>query len=124
MILRAVSTYPHGTPVPSASLVKLQFAPRNPYYQGALNFTSRLNVQFKIQKRQLHTIHPDSHFCNAQFKYLKSFAVEEAERCMMVCCDDKAKVPIGDPGAAVSTGVRGKNQLYLLPAPLLPLITT
>lgn len=111
MIQRAVSTCPPGTPVPSASLVKLQFAPRNPYCQGALNFTSRLNVQFKIQRRQLRTTHPDSHFCNAQFKYLKSFAVEEAERCMMVCCDDKAKVPIGDPGASVSTGVRGKKSI-------------
>lgn len=30
---------------------------------------------------------------------------------MMVCCDDKAKVPIGDPGAAVSTGVRGKKSI-------------
>ncbi|XP_062616566.1 uncharacterized protein LOC134278262 [Saccostrea cucullata] len=111
MIQRAASTCPPGTPVPSASLVKLQFAPRNPYCQGALNFTSRLNVQFKIQRRQLRTTHPDSHFCNAQLKYLKSFAVEEAEQCMMVCCDDKAKVPIGDPGTAVSTGVRGKKSI-------------
>lgn len=120
MIQRAVSTCPPGTPVPSASLVKLQFAPRNPYCQGALNFTSRLNVQFKIQRRQLRTTHPDSHFCNAQFKYLKSFAVEEAERCMMVCCDDKAKVPIGDPGAAVSTGVRGKINCTYFQHPCCP----
>ena len=25
-----------------------------------------------------------------------------------LCCDDKAKVPVGEPNAPVSTGVRGK----------------
>lgn len=46
MIQRAVCTSPPGTPVPSVSLVKLQFTPRNPYCQGAF-----LNVQFRIQRR-------------------------------------------------------------------------
>ena len=27
------------------------------------------------------------------------------------CCDDKAKVPIGEPGAPISTGVRGKKTI-------------
>ncbi|XP_053389758.1 uncharacterized protein LOC128552728 [Mercenaria mercenaria] len=29
----------------------------------------------------------------------------------MMCCDDKAKVPVGDPGVFISTGVRGKKTL-------------
>ena len=37
--------------------------------------------------------------------------VELGERCIVVCCDDKAKVPIGEPGFAVSTGVRGKKTI-------------
>lgn len=32
------------TPTPSKSLVRLQFAPRNPYCHAALNFTSKINV--------------------------------------------------------------------------------
>lgn len=111
LINKASTKCPPETPIPSASLVRLQFSPRNPYCKGALNFTSRLDVQFKIQRRQLRMSHVDSHFCNAQFKYLKSYAVEEADKCVMVFCDDKAKVKIGDPGAAISTGVRGKKSI-------------
>lgn len=40
---------PAGTPIPSKSLVRLLFAPRNPYTHKALNFTSRIQVQYKIQ---------------------------------------------------------------------------
>jgi hypothetical protein len=111
MIEKTTKKCPPDTPIPSASLVRLQFAPKNPYCKGALNFTSRLDVQFKIQRRQLRIAHVDSHYCNAQFKYLKAFAVEEKDRCLLICCDDKAKVPIGEPGSAVSTGVRGKKSI-------------
>ena len=76
LIDKASTKCPPETPIPSTSLVRLQFSPRNPYCKGALNFTSRLDVQFKIQRRQLRMSHVDSHFCNAQFKYLKSYAVE------------------------------------------------
>lgn len=68
-------------------------------------------MQFKIQCRQLRAAHMDSHFCNAQFKYLKAFAIEEKEKCTLTCADDKEKVPIGEPGLSVSTGVRGKRSI-------------
>ena len=97
-----------GIPVPSVSLVRLQFIPRNPYAHSALNFTSRIPVQYKIQKRQLRVQHPDDHFCAAQLKYLKEKAVEMRGNVAFLCCDDKAKVPVGEPNAPVSTGVRGK----------------
>ena len=29
---------------------------------------------------------------------------------VLLCCDDKAKVPIGEPGFGVSTGVRENGQ--------------
>ena len=35
---------PENTPIPSKDLVKLQFIPKNPYAQSALNFTSCLQV--------------------------------------------------------------------------------
>ncbi|XP_053389760.1 uncharacterized protein LOC128552729 [Mercenaria mercenaria] len=53
LIGQAAEKCPEGTLVPSKSLVRLQFTPRNPYTHAALNFTSRLSVQYKIQRRQL-----------------------------------------------------------------------
>lgn len=100
---------PAGTPIPSKSLVRLQFAPRNPYTHKALNFTSKIQVQYKIQRRQLRATHPDEHYCCTQFKYFKERAVEEREIVAVFFCDDKAKIPVGEPDAPISTGVRGKK---------------
>lgn len=111
MIKKAKLSCPEGTLVPSKSLVRLQFVPRNPYSHTALNFTSKLKVQYKIQRRQLRVSHIDSHFCNAQFLYMKERAVELGKKCVLFCSDDKAKVPVGEPGAAVSTGVRGRTSI-------------
>ena len=38
-------------------------------------------------------------------------AIEHKENCLFVSCDDKAKVDYGEPGTALSTGVRGKKSL-------------
>ncbi|XP_041378644.1 uncharacterized protein LOC121390784 [Gigantopelta aegis] len=108
MINKARDVCPEGTPIPSKSLVRLQFAPKKPYAKVALNFTSRIKVQYKIQRRQLRLTHPDDHFCNAQFRYLKERAIKLKNNCTLMFCDDKAKVPYGEPGSSVSTGVRGK----------------
>jgi len=70
MIKKAKDLCPEGTNIPSKTLVRLQFAPKNPYSKRALNFTSRINVQYKVQRRQLRVSHPDDHYCNAQFKYI------------------------------------------------------
>jgi hypothetical protein len=113
MMEKAKQSCSVDTPIPSKSLVRLQFAPRNPYAKTAWNFTSKIDVQYKIQRRQLRLTHPDEHYCNAQFKYLKEMAIDLKSQCnvVLVCCDDKAKVPIGEPGFAVSTGVRGKRTI-------------
>ena len=100
-----------GTDIPSAAFVRLQFTPRNPYTHTALNFTSRLQVQYKIQRRQLRISHPDDYFCGAQFKYLKSLAIRLGDDCSLFFCDDKAKVAVGQSNIAVSTGIRGKKTL-------------
>ena len=46
------------SPIPSKSLVPLQFAPWYPYAKTAQNFTSRLNIQYKIERRQVRLSHP------------------------------------------------------------------
>ncbi|WAQ96968.1 hypothetical protein MAR_029658 [Mya arenaria] len=111
MIVEAADKCPEGTLVPSKSLVRLQFQPRNPYAHAALNFTSKIPVQYKIQRRQLRLAHQDQHFCAAMYKYMKSKAIELGKYGMLVCSDDKAKVPVGNPGLPISTGVRGKQTI-------------
>ena len=76
MMQQAVEKCPPDTPVPSKSLVRLQFAPRNPYAMRAWNFTSKIDVQYKIQRRQLRLTHPDEHYCNALFKHLKEYTID------------------------------------------------
>ena len=76
MMNKTVSKCPEGTLVPSKALVRLEFAPRNPYTHNALNFTSRIPVQYKVQRRQLRQSHVDQHFWVTQYKYLRAKAVE------------------------------------------------
>ena len=111
LINKASERCPEDTPIPSKSLVRLQFAPRNPYSHAALTFTSKIKVQYKIQTRQLRSSHPDEHYCAAQYKYFRTKAVEMKSKCALYFCDDKAKVPVGSPGHPVSTGVRGKKTI-------------
>ena len=82
---------PDGALIPSKSLVRLQFASRNPYLHSALNFTGRIQVQYKIQRCQLRVNHEDQHYCGAQFKYFKEKAVEMASDTVVFCCDNKPR---------------------------------
>lgn len=100
-----------GTMIPSKALVRLQFSPKNPYTKRALQFTNRFKIQYKIQVRQLRASHPDAHFCAALFKYLRARAIQLRDHITILFMDDKAKIPVGEPGGAVSTGVRGRQSL-------------
>jgi hypothetical protein len=44
-------------------------------------------------------VDPDNivNLLNAQFRYLKERVVEFKDDCNFLCCDDKAKVPFGEP---------------------------
>lgn len=108
LVAQAAILCPPGTLIPSCALVRLQFTPRNPYANTALTFTSRYNVQYKIQRRQLRVSHPDDHFCAALLRYIKTMAITLGPACKLYFCDDKAKVPLGEPDVYLSTGVRGK----------------
>ena len=99
------------TKIPSKALVRLQFTHRNPYSHAALCFTSRFDVQYKIQRRQLRAAHPDQHYAAAQLKYLKHFTVQHRDCSALIFTDDKAKIAFGEPGHLLSTGVRGRKSL-------------
>lgn len=91
-------------PIPSLEWIRLQFWPSNSYYTNtALRYTRRFNVKFSVQVRQEH---PDSHYVSA----LYDFSVQFREHLMLVSVDDKAIIPVGEPGCHVSTGVRGHNR--------------
>ena len=45
------------------------------------------------------------------FRYLRELAIRYKNQCVLISCDDKAKVSFGEPGNALSTGVRGKDSL-------------
>ena len=112
LVKRAADLCPPETPIPSKDLVRLQMTPRNRYSHAALNFTSRFPIQYKIQVRQLRKFHEDAHYCAAGFLYFRFRAIEEiGDKSLVVMQDDKAKCQVGDPGLAVSTGVRGKKTL-------------
>lgn len=112
LISQAASKCPPETPIPCKDLVRIQFTPKNPYSQSALRFTSRFPVQYKIQRRQLRASHPDDHFVAALLLYLKHFVTMLGQAtCCLLFCDDKAKVPFGEPGHVLSTGVRGRSSL-------------
>ena len=44
------------------------------------------------------------------FQYLKELAVKFHDNVVMVCGDDKAVIPVGEPDHAVSSGVRAHNR--------------
>lgn len=100
---------PKDTCVPSAEWVRLQFWPTDPTTKRAINHTGRFDVKFKLQSRQIRGDHPDAHYCGAQLLYLKHFAVKYRMFAELFWLDDKAIVPIGEPGKPVSTNVRSHN---------------
>ena len=113
LINQVTTKCPPDTLVPSKTLVRLRFIPTNPYNRTALRFTNHFPLQHKIQRRQLRANHPDDHYCAAQYKYLLCRAVEEGDKAVLFCCDDKSKVHVGEPEAPVSTGVRGKTSITM-----------
>ena len=93
-----------GLEAPSLEWIHAQFWPKNPFHKSAANHTGKLQINFMVQSRQLHTDHPDSHYCAAIFKYLKEFAIAFHD---LVCLDDRHNIKVGEPGfpmAAIDCG--------------------
>ena len=102
---------PARTPVPSESSVLFAFVPKNSHTRTSRLYKSRIQLQFKIQTRQLRTSHVDEHYCCALFKYMRHYAVKYRDYVSFACVDDKCKVDFGEPGQAISSGVRGKKSI-------------
>ena len=102
---------PEGTPIPSESTVIHSFAPPNIHDKTAQYYTGRIKLKYGIQRRQLRAYHADAHWCNALYKYMRELAVIDRDKTVFVSCDDKAKVSFGEPGAAISSWVRGRQSI-------------
>jgi hypothetical protein len=73
-------------------------------------YTGRFKVKYAVQQRLTTASHPDSEYAFYQFQMLKKMAVKLREDSVMVCLDDKAIIPVGEPGNPVSTSVRAHNR--------------
>lgn len=106
-----VKRVPDGTPIPSSETIRLQFSPSNPFYNTALKYSGKFNVKFRVQVRQGRVTHQDSHYGAKYFQHMKEFCVKFRDSTLFLCLDDKAIVPVGEPGCPISTGVRGHNKV-------------
>jgi hypothetical protein len=111
LISEVSNDLPAGTPIPSESTVLYSFVPKNSHARTAKLYKSKIPLQFKIQSRQLRSSHIDEHYCCALFKYMRQYAVKFGEHVAFACVDDKCKVDFGEPGQAISSGVRGKKSI-------------
>ena len=94
--------------------LKLQFRPTNAHVKTAQRLTGRSMLQCQIQGAIPYgKVAPsiDARYVATQYQYLKQFVVLNRNETMIVCMDDKAVVPVGDPGMALSTGVRPHNRV-------------
>ena len=101
--------------VPSESWIRLQFQPENPYANTAIRHTGQFDVKFQVQRRQMRSQTVDSKYAVVQFRLVKEFCVFHGQDCQLICMDDKAVIPVGEPWGPVSTGVR-PHHAVLAPA--------
>ena len=111
LINKVKERIPEGSPIPSQATVIHSFAPPNMHAKASQYYTGKINLKFAIQRRQLRAFHSDAHWCSALFRYLREMAIMYRGKCLLLSCDDKAKVDFGEPGSTLSTGVRGKKSL-------------
>ena len=62
---------------------------------------------------QIQANHEDSKYVFHQQRYLREFAVKFRDHWSLISADDKAVIPVGEPGHAVSTDVRAHNIPHL-----------
>ena len=84
--------------VPSVEWLRLQFWPSNLYSTAVLRHTGRINLKFGVQIRQLRHEHVDSKYVSVLLRFLKDFCAQERDIVNYISVDDKAIIPVGEPG--------------------------
>ena len=67
---------PPSTPIPSRSLLSLQFWPKNVHSQSKVHYTGRFKVKYMVQARQSRKDHEDAHYAAAIFRHQRECAVK------------------------------------------------
>ncbi len=84
--------------------VSIQICPKNPTSTRALQYTGKLNLMHKVQKRTLRATSVDSHYVAAAYKYMRNYALWLSKLLVSVninlsvisaSCADKCKVLFG-----------------------------
>jgi hypothetical protein len=96
--------------IPSNEWLRLQFWPKNVTSLRAIHHTGRFDIKFAVQQRLARAYHPDAKFAAHQLKLLKEFAVKWRNDTNILFLDDKAVIPLGEPGRPVGTGVRAHSK--------------
>ena len=85
------------------------FTQMNAHVKTVQRFTGGFNVKFSVQAHMARLHYLDTWYVGTQYQYLKQFVVLNRNETITVCMDDKAVVPVGNPGMPLSTGVRPHN---------------
>ena len=104
-----LSRMPENSVAPSESWIRLNFYPSNSYVNAAAQYTGRFQVKRAVQQRLLRVQHEDADYAFYQYTLLKNFAVKWRDHCHMQCLDDKAIVPVGDPGKPMTAVSRSHH---------------
>lgn len=88
--------------------------PSNPYVKSVMNYTGRFQVIYAVQQRLTRAKLPDSSYAFHQYRMMKEMAVDYVEEAHMICLDNKAVVPVGEPQCPISTNVRTHNRATFL----------
>ena len=115
LISRVRAKLPEGTPIPTVSTVIHYFASPNIHSKTAQYYTGKINLKFVEKRRQLRAYHTDAHWYNALYMYFRELLVKRRDNAVFVSCDDKAKIDFGEPGALISSGVRGEGKKASFP---------
>ena len=102
---------PERTPIPSETTVTFAFAPPTIHATSPQYYTEKINLKDAIQRRQLGAFHIDAHCCKTLFRYMREMIIKYQEDSLFLLCNDKAKIDYGEPGHALSTGVRGRKSI-------------
>jgi hypothetical protein len=96
--------------MPCVEWLRLQFHPQNPWATKAFQHTGRFPIKSMVQRRIIRKQHIDSKFCALQWQYAKEFMFDWRDYCAVIYIDDKAIVPIGEPGLPIGTAQRGQKR--------------
>ena len=102
---------PDKTPVPSTRWIRYQFYPKDPTTAQAMNYTGRFKMRMQVQTRLIRKDHVDKRYGAKSWKDMKRLAVHLRGWARLVCQDDKAKIPVGEPHTPIAATSSNRGTL-------------